>query len=269
MKYIIQFVAGIVLLTAACQAQVKSVFIDFGVSSLQTKSPESSGKHWNNAIWGGAGEKSPLALVEENGQASGISVVKASGFLGGYDTGDNTQELYPSAAGKDRWSLERGKVDKGSIRFSGFQQGQVVKIEFLGVRDAPVEFLTKYASQGKEAVINCQNNRNKLAILQDLKPDSNGNIQVDISIVSGPNGHLSTAVLHIQDIQPDQNTTPTSPPQPEEESPESEETSELEALGLEEESSNSVLLIVGAVLIILGLLVIIGSVWYFLKPESE
>ncbi|MEM1157366.1 MAG: hypothetical protein AAF649_02330 [Verrucomicrobiota bacterium] len=270
MKRFLLIILTLSVIATSCLAQ--SVFIDFGVESLITSSPDDKSRHWNNAIWGGPGDLAPLELVGSKGTTKGIRMIKLRGFLGAFDTGENRQALYPATAGKDRWSLEQGKVDTGTIRFSGFRQGQRVTLELFGTRDAPVDFITRFAAGGIQTELNCRNNRNKRATLRDLKPDADGNIDLDVSIVSGPNGHLSTAVLRIQNSK--SATADSNATRPKQEAVadsviDSEEVKLRAELGLEDEGSNTVLMITGIALIALGLVIIIGSVWYFIKPESE
>ncbi|MEM6884198.1 MAG: hypothetical protein AAF571_04145 [Verrucomicrobiota bacterium] len=298
MKKIAYLLFNLMVLTSVGLSQ-NNANIDFGVSSLTT-GKDTMDSTWNNAVWGGAGDQTPLKLVNRKNYQLGITMQRLSGFLGGYDTGDNQQTLFPSSAAKDRWSLEKGKSEEGVIRFSGFQSNHYLNIHFYGIRDAPVEFLTSYASQGQQVELNCQNNRDKIVSLKSLRPDADGNIDVKVSIASGPNGHLSVAMLQLYDSEPTSfsipatpgggsGSAPSPPPAPEptapkpppatppapspaapEEQPEEiEEVDELAELGLEEEAGNTVLMIVGVLLIVLGIGVIIGSVWYFLKPESE
>ncbi len=272
MKKLFHTILSIVLFVSAGGAQ--EIYIDFGVNSMTTKDAADT---WNNAVWGGPGDTSQLPLKDNKGAAAGISVVRVGGFLGAFDTGENEQSLYPATAGKDRWSLERGKADTGKIRFSGLESGQQLTIQFFGTRDAPVEFITKFDSQGKSASINCQNNRDKVATLTGLKPDSQGNVDVNLSIVSGPNGHLSVAVVTIEGspqtkASPAPQVTPKpAPAKPTPAKPTPAKTkvdSELAALGLDEEEESSALMIAGVVLILAGLAVIGVSIWYYLRPEK-
>ena len=273
MKNTFYLIGALLIWGATCEAN-QSFFIDFGTADHTTKSPEPKGRHWNNAIWGGVGDKQELKLVDASGKPSNLRVVRVNGFFGGYDAGTNPQSLYPASVGKDRWSLEKGKVESGVIRILGLAPGQIVTLRAFGTREAPVEFVTKFSAAGKHAQINCQNNSKKEAVLSNIRIGKYRRVDMAVSIASGPNGHLSALVLTIQQ---NEQSAPTAAPTPAKPKPKPAQPTELEKsrmadelaeLGLGDEESSGVLKVAGFVCIGLGLLIIVGSVWYFLKPES-
>lgn len=180
--------------------------IDFGTSSLPTPSPDPAGRHWNSAGLpaGSATGFSKLDLADDTGKATGFSLTMTSPVLGAFDSGDNAQELYPPTAGKDRWSLEKGKVDSATLVVSGLDPSQAYDFHFFGVRDAPISFVSKYEVNGKAVTLAANNNRGNLGTVAGVKPDGEGRAVIQYSIADGPNAHLSVLEVTWSGVAPTQ-----------------------------------------------------------------
>jgi hypothetical protein len=177
-------------------AHAGRILIDFGATSLPTPSPDALGRHWNSAGLP-VGQPvtstsfSPLPLVDETGAKLDWSLALTAPVLGAYDSGDNNQELYPGTAGKDRWSLEKGKTESATLVLRGLDPGTAYDFHFFGVRDAPVAFVSKYTVNGQSVTLAVNNNRTNLGTISGIKPNAQGEAVIDYTIADGPNAHLS------------------------------------------------------------------------------
>lgn len=184
------------VLIGASPLQAGRVLVDFGVSTLETKGADEAGRFWNAASLppntpGDAVTFQPLALADDKGAQTGFTLKVADPFLGAFDSGDNAQELYPAAVGKDRWSLEKGKKESATLVISGLDPSVSYDFHFFGLRDAPITFLTKYSVNGKATTLAAQNNRSNLGSVTGVAPNADGTAKIEVSIADGPNGHLS------------------------------------------------------------------------------
>jgi|GEM_PF-3512246 len=176
--------------------QAGHILVDFGVTTLETKGADEAGRFWNAASLppntpGDSVSFQPLALADDKGAQTGFVLKVAEPFLGAFDSGDNAQDLYPAAVGKDRWSLEKGKKDSASLVVSGLDPSISYDFHFFGLRDAPITFLTKYSVNGKATTLAAQNNRSNLGSVTGVTPDADGTAKIEVSIAEGPNAHLS------------------------------------------------------------------------------
>ncbi|MEM6822552.1 MAG: hypothetical protein AAF558_11500 [Verrucomicrobiota bacterium] len=253
----------------AMPAMAIRVFIDFGDGGFKTTSPDPKGVHWNNAVWNGPGHTSPLSLKRADGQPIEARLRPIQPFFGGFTSGDNQQNLYPYNAGKDRWSLEKGKVEKAVIRFSKLSPSLKYTFAFFATRDAPIDFITRYSIGNQRVTLKANNNRNDRVWIKDVSPNRDGIIDVEVTIAGGPNGHLS--VMEMTYVFPEnQATSKANQPAPVSSAPKIEEAKseideELAELGLDDEGNSQVFFILGIILMFLGAGVIGGSVWYLLK----
>lgn len=191
-RSLLLFVA--LMLMGLADARAGRVLIDFGSTALPTPSPDAAGRHWNSAgLAPGATQPSfeKLDLVDDAGKPTGWSLTMPSPVLGAFDSGMNAQELYPPTAGKDRWSLEKGKVEAATLVISGLDPSQTYDFHFFAVRDAPVSFVSKYEVNGKAVTLAANNNRSNLGTVSGVKPDAEGRAVIEYSIADGPNAHLS------------------------------------------------------------------------------
>ena len=180
----------------ASSLQAGRILVDFGVTTLETKGVDEAGRFWNAASLppntpGDAVTFQPLALTDDKGAQTGFTLKVADPFLGAFDSGDNAQELYPAAVGKDRWSLEKGKKESAALVISGLDPAVSYDFHFFGLRDAPITFLTKYSVNGKATTLAAQNNRSNLGSVTGVTPNADGTAKIEVSIADGPNGHLS------------------------------------------------------------------------------
>lgn len=180
----------------ASPLQAGRILVDFGVTTLETKGADEAGRYWNAASLppntpGDTVTFQPLALADDKGAQTGFTLKVAEPFLGAFDSGDNTQELYPAAVGKDRWSLEKGKKESATLVISGLDPAASYDFHFFGLRDAPITFLTKYSVNGKATTLAAQNNRSNLGSVTGVTPNPDGTAKIEVSIADGPNGHLS------------------------------------------------------------------------------
>jgi hypothetical protein len=194
----LQVVSLVVLVMGALpdRGQAGKILVDFGVSTLEVRGADEAGRFWNSAsLPPGAVASSvtfaDLPLVDEKGSRTPLNLKVTDPFLGAFDSGDNRQELYPNAVGKDRWSLEKGKKDSAALLLTGLDPSQSYDFHFFGVRDAPITFVTQYTVNGKSVTLAAQNNRSNLGSVTQVIPNSDGTVKIDVAIAEGPNAHLS------------------------------------------------------------------------------
>lgn len=198
-------VLGALMISLLPDARAGRVLIDFGSAALPTPSPDAAGRHWNSAgLPVGTPQPSfgKLDLLDDAGKPTGWSLTMTSPVLGAFDSGDNAQELYPPTAGKDRWSLEKGKVDAATLVLSGLDPSQSYDFHFFGVRDAPISFVSKYEVNGNAVTLAANNNRSNLGTVSGVKPDAEGRAVIQYSIADGPNAHLSVLEVTWADVAP-------------------------------------------------------------------
>jgi hypothetical protein len=193
------------MLILLADARAGCVLIDFGSAALPTPSPDAAGRHWNSAgLAPGATQPSfeKLDLVDDAGKPTGWSLTVTSPVLGAFDSGNNAQELYPPTAGKDRWSLEKDKVDAATLVLSGLDPSQSYDFHFFAVRDAPISFVSRYEVNGKAVTLAANNNRSNLGTVSGVKPDAEGRAVIQYSIAEGPNAHLSVLEITWAGVAP-------------------------------------------------------------------
>lgn len=219
--------AVIVVLILPSPLLAGRVLIDLGSAALPTPSPDAAGRHWNSAGLkvgdpGAAAAFGKLELVDEGGRATGMILSMTSPVLGAFDSGENLQEFYPMTAGKDRWSLEKGKVESATLVISGLDPGQTYDFHFFAVRDAPIAFVSRYEVNGKAVTLAANNNRSNLGTVSGVKADAEGRAVINYSIEEGPNAHLSVIEITWAGVAPTRagqfaaqyRTTPVAVPPP-------------------------------------------------------
>lgn len=189
--------------------QAGRILIDFGTTSYAISSPDPAGRHWNSvglpsSLYGAdlQGRFAPLKLVDEKGAATPLVFAVVDMPLGAFDSGENPQELYPAAAGRDRWSLEKGKDESARFTFTGLDPAKTYDFHFFGVRDAPVSFVSRYTVNGQSVTLAANNNRRNLGSVTGVKPTAAGEVVVDYAIEDGSNAHLSVLEITWDGVGP-------------------------------------------------------------------
>jgi hypothetical protein len=141
---------------------------------------------WNNtAKLPVAGELFPN-LKNEINQNSGISLTLDSSFKGaenfGYYSAANAGIL-PSAAVTSNYTIDPGKTVR--LRLSGLDLSKSYRLGFSGSLGGNGMFNTSYAVGGRTVYLNASFNTNKLVYIDDIIPNSNGEIIIIINAFSG------------------------------------------------------------------------------------
>lgn len=251
------------------------ILINFGTSGTQVASPDEEGRSWNNAVWNGEGHTSDLSLVTTAGGKTGIQIRVLKPFFGGFDVGNNPQNLYPAEAGNSRWSLEKGAVEEAQLRVTGLSPDVKYDFFFFGTREAPIQLATRYEIGNRGANLVNSRNRGQLASIRGVEADGSGAVTIRVTLaLDTHNGFLNVMEIRYPEKKEGSSPAPEKPqevkqepkPQPNpkpEPAPTARPNPAPSAPSADE--GNSLYLISGVIFVLLGLGVVAGSVWYYIK----
>lgn len=176
----------------------KNVYIDFSTSS-------------NSAGWNGMtsfleGATIPNLKYEDN-EFTGIEMAITSRFNGQNTNGEtetNTSFNMPAdVSGKSFFGNSKREwsgmlIEKGVIKLSGFEGDSTYEFCFFGSRTATDNRETKYTVIGENtgsAALNAASNSTELACVQGVKPNSNGEVIIEVS--AGPQNDNSYGFFYM------------------------------------------------------------------------
>ncbi|MCM4157216.1 DUF4886 domain-containing protein [Gramella sp. AN32] len=176
----------------------KNVYIDFAASSNSTG--------WNGMTSHIEGSTIPNLKYEDN-EFTGIEMMITSRFNGQNTSGEtdtSTDFNMPAdVSGKSYFGNSKREwsgrlIEKGVIKLSGFEGDSSYEFCFFGSRTATDNRETKYTVIGEDtnsAVLNTASNTDQLACVQGVKPNSDGEIIIEVS--AGPNNDNSYGFFYI------------------------------------------------------------------------
>lgn len=188
--------AALIVLLLPGSANAGRILIDFGTTTYSTPSPDALGRHWNSADLPAQNEEAArsyrkMKLKDDRGQDTGMSLSMPEPVMAAYDSGLNSQDLYPETVGRDRWSLEKGKVESAVLLIEGMNPTLEYDFHFFGVREAPVPLVASYGIGERVVLLASNNNRSNLVTISGVRPDARGSVKIDFKIADGRNANLS------------------------------------------------------------------------------
>ena len=138
-----------------------------------------------------------FSLTNDLGKPAGVQFEITKNFSGdnpfGMNTGNNSG-VYPDNVIRSSWWLDAGVSSQ--LRFSGLNQTLAYTFTFFGSRDGDGNRTTVYRIGSQSVSLNCSFNISNTVTIQNVQPDANGEVFVDISLASGATfGYLGAIVI--------------------------------------------------------------------------
>ncbi|SIN81788.1 fibronectin type III domain-containing protein [Chitinophaga niabensis] len=157
-----------------------------------------AGAPWNNT------NNAPFAgdnygpFLNDQGNNSGLSFTIEQNFSGdnslGVITGNNSG-VYPDNVISSSWWCDFGVT--GKLRIKGLNQSQNYTFVFFGSRTSDGNRTSNYTINGKYVSLNASFNSTQTVQLENVKPDENGEVVVEVSPGTGsPYAYLGSMVIH-------------------------------------------------------------------------
>ncbi len=154
---------------------------------------------WNNTNKTPADGDQFGNLKDDNSFNTSITMTMVDNFSAVNNLGvvtSNNSGKYPDVVNK--WFYYSEKNETTKIKFSGLNQTIMYDFEFFGSWFQPfANGLTSYTINGKTVLLDPANNTLNTTLLNDIKPDQNGNIFIDIFMPAESNyAFLNALTLH-------------------------------------------------------------------------
>jgi hypothetical protein len=209
-----QFFLGISLFFAfafcLADAQTSTVYVDFGISSLTTSSPDANGRYWNNATE--ATTSGISNLINDKGKLTGIAmsfsgVVAANPFGTTIPDAETLNGLAIPNATRDWYFIT--PPNTLTVTISNLSPEGIYRLSLFGSRDISETRVTRYrvvgdvshtqdlTTSGTGIGISPQPNANRsgLSIFDALVPASDGTLIITISCQAGAFAYLGAMRL--------------------------------------------------------------------------
>lgn len=175
------------------------LYIDFGADGSQTVAgTEPPSPFWNNvtATVGITADGVVPSIVVTNGDATAYSIQMVARFNGANTAGSTVSTLYPTTATSDSLFGNTEAFSglsniKPVFKLKGLETGNVYSFTFYGSRAGVTDNReTRYTATGLNsgfADLNASNNTNNTATVAGIRPDTNGEIKIELT--PGPNNN--------------------------------------------------------------------------------
>lgn len=137
-------------------------------------------------------------FLNDQANNSGISFTIVQNFSGdnpfGMNTGNNSG-IYPDNVISSSWWCDNGVTAK--MKFTGLNQSQNYTFVFFGSRDGAGNRTSNYTINGKYVSLNAAFNTTNTVQLENVKPDENGEVILEVSLGAGSTyAYLGAVVIH-------------------------------------------------------------------------
>lgn len=129
-------------------------------------------------------------LLTEKGDNSGLAISIQKNFSGDNNLGKmtgNNSGVYPDNVLRSSFWVDGLNVAR--LRVEGLNQSQAYTFVFCGSRDGGGDRTSIYTVNGKSTSLDCSYNTTQTAQLDNITPDENGYVNIDISL--GPNSQFA------------------------------------------------------------------------------
>lgn len=157
-----------------------------------------AGAPWNNTNNAPMEGDTYGPFLNDQTNNSGISFTIVQNFSGdnpfGMNTGNNSG-VYPDNVISSSWWCDIGV--KAKMKFTGLNQSQNYTFVFFGSRNGDGNRTSHYAINGKYVALNASFNTMNTVQLENVKPDDNGEVILEVSLGPGASyAYLGSVVIH-------------------------------------------------------------------------
>ncbi|MRG44345.1 T9SS type A sorting domain-containing protein [Chitinophaga sp. SYP-B3965] len=157
-----------------------------------------AGAPWNNTNNAPFEGDSYGPFLNDQTNNSGIGFTIVQNFSGdnpfGMNTGNNSG-IYPDNVISSSWWCDIGVTAK--MKFTGLNQSQNYTFVFFGSRDGAGNRTSNYTINGKYVSLNAAFNTSNTVQLENVKPDENGEVILEVSLGAGSTyAYLGSVVIH-------------------------------------------------------------------------
>ncbi|MDR1545070.1 MAG: T9SS type A sorting domain-containing protein [Prevotellaceae bacterium] len=190
-------------------AQTQSIYIDFGQAAGVTASPDANSNYWNNATDGQV-TAATLNLVNSQNAATDYSmrverkftVNNAGGLVS--PSADLLNDFAVATATTDYFFVEGSAGVASALTFKNLNPGHAYKFKIFGSRSDAGERTARFSFFGLTASTGTlqtsgadlggagiNQNNSEIFVSQNIYPDHNGNIMLEVSREAGSYAHLN------------------------------------------------------------------------------
>ena len=136
-------------------------------------------------------------LTNDQGNSTGIDMTVMTDFSGenpfGMNTGNNSG-VFPDNVIRSTWWLDANVTSQ--LKISGLSQSMKYSFVFFGSRDGGGDRTTVYTVNGTSVSLNCSFNISQTVQIDNITPDENGEVLIDISLgATATFGYIGALVI--------------------------------------------------------------------------
>lgn len=163
---------------SSCIIASKIVFVNFN-----TFANENAAAPWNNTFGTSAAGTKFLNLNDNSNGKSGIDLLISKEFNGPGYAGVNANGLFPKEVMSSNYWTDAGQTSQ--VVFSNLNVTKTYRIGIFGSAIMYNYCIAKYSCNGQAVYLNSLYNDSKIVYLDNLTPDENGNLVIDVNTMAG------------------------------------------------------------------------------------
>lgn len=163
---------------SSCVVSPKIVFIN-----LNTFASENAASPWFNTFGTSAAGTKFVNLPDNSNNNSGIDMLISKEFNGPGYAGVTTNGLFPSQVMSSNYWTDAGQTSQ--VIFSNLDITKTYRLGFFGSAIMYNYCFAKYSCNGQSVFLNSYYNGSKIVYLDNLTPDEDGNLVVDVNTMVG------------------------------------------------------------------------------------
>lgn len=169
--------------------------IGFDLGQTQVTAPV-NGVTWNSTSWGLQSVNGPVRSYAKTTTGAGTSVT-----LSVTDTFPGETANSGSSVNGDGWTVYSS--DAGQVKLTGLTPGMLYSLEMFATSSS-TSGISRYIVNGVTKDLNYYNNASTTALFQDVAPDANGTLLVDVQAATGSStGYLNWMTVTATSVVPE------------------------------------------------------------------